>query len=39
MIDYTSKDFEAEVMHPTDGQGVDVAYDSVGNDTMARTIT
>ena len=39
VIDYTSTDFEAEVMRLTDGQGVDVAYDSVGNDTMARTIT
>ena len=39
VIDYTSTDFEAEVMRLTGGQGVDVAYDSVGNDTMARTIT
>ena len=39
VIDYTSTDFETEVMRLTDGQGVDVAYDSVGNDTMARTIT
>ena len=39
VIDYTSKDFEAEVMRLTDGVGVDVAYDSVGNDTMARSIT
>ena len=39
VIDYTSTDFEAEVMRLTDGLGVDVAYDSVGNDTMARSIT
>lgn len=39
VIDYTSTDFEAEVMRLTEGKGVDVAYDSVGNDTMARTIT
>ena len=39
VIDYTSMDFEAEVMRLTDGLGVDVAYDSVGNDTMARSIT
>ena len=39
VIDYNSTDFEAEVMRLTDGVGVDVAYDSVGNDTMARTIT
>jgi len=39
VIDYTSNDFETEVMRLTDGLGVDVAYDSVGNDTMARSIT
>ena len=39
VIDYTSTDFEAEVMRLTNGDGVNVAYDSVGNDTMARTIT
>ena len=39
VIDYTSTDFEEEVMRLTEGQGVDVAYDSVGNHTMARTIT
>lgn len=39
VIDYTSTDFETEVMRLTDGAGVDVAYDSVGNDTMGRTIT
>ena len=39
VIDYTSTDFEAEVMRLTNGEGVTVAYDSVGNDTMARTIT
>jgi len=39
VIDYTSTDFEAEVMRLTDGKGVDVTYDSVGNDTMARSLT
>ena len=39
VIDYNRNDFEAEVMRLTDGLGVDVAYDSVGNDTMARSIT
>jgi NADPH2:quinone reductase len=39
VIDYTSTDFDAEVMDLTNGKGVDVAYDSVGNDTMARTLT
>ena len=38
VIDYTSQDFEAEVMRITDGAGVDAAYDSVGNDTMAKTL-
>ena len=38
VIDYTRTDFEAEVMRLTDGQSVDMAYDSVGNDTMARTL-
>ena len=39
VIDYKSTDFEAEVMKLTDGKGVDVTYDSVGNDTMARSLT
>ena len=39
VIDYTSVDFDAEVMRLTNGNGVDVAYDSVGKDTMARTLT
>ncbi|MDC3234730.1 quinone oxidoreductase [Candidatus Puniceispirillum sp.] len=39
VIDYNSTNFEAEVMRLTDEVGVDVAYDSVGNDTMARSIT
>ena len=39
VIDYKSTDFEAEVMRLTDGVGVDVTYDSVGNDTMARSLT
>ena len=39
VIDYKSADFEAEVMNLTDGKGVDVTYDSVGNDTMARSLT
>jgi len=39
VIDYKSSDFEAEVMKLTDGKGVNVTYDSVGNDTMARSLT
>ena len=38
VIDYKSADFEAEVMKLTDGKGVDVPYDSVGKDTMARSL-
>src|SRR4051794_11042639 len=30
VIDYTTSDFEDEVMRATDGRGVDVVYDSVG---------
>jgi NADPH2:quinone reductase len=39
VIDYKATDFEAEVMRLTDGRGVDVTYDSVGNDTLARSLT
>jgi NADPH2:quinone reductase len=39
VIDYKNNDFEAEVMRITDGVGVNVTYDSVGNDTMARSLT
>ena len=39
VIDYKSTDFEAEVMRLTNGVGVDVTYDSVGSDTMARSLT
>lgn len=38
VIDYTTQDFEAEVMRITDGAGVDVVYDSVGADTMGASI-
>ena len=37
VVDYKSTDFEAEVMRLTDCVGVDVTYDSVGNDTMAKS--
>ena len=39
VIDYKSTDFEVEVMRLTNGVGVDVTYDSVGSDTMARSLT
>ncbi|MGB1177580.1 MAG: zinc-binding dehydrogenase, partial [Candidatus Puniceispirillaceae bacterium] len=38
VIDYHSRDFEEEVMKLTDGAGVNVVYDSVGNDTMAKSL-
>ena len=38
VIDYRSGDFEAEVMKITDGAGVNAVYDSVGNDTMAKSL-
>ena len=39
MIDYRTQDFAAEIDRITDGVGVDVVYDSVGNDTMAKSLT
>jgi len=38
VIDYTSKDFEEEVMRETAGRGVDVVYDSVARDTFDRSL-
>ena len=38
VIDYRSDDFEAEVMKITDGAGVNAVYDSVGRDTMAKSL-
>jgi NADPH2:quinone reductase len=38
VIDYTKADFEAEVKRLTGGRGVDVVYDSVGKDTLAKSI-
>jgi NADPH2:quinone reductase len=35
---YREKDFREEVMRITDGQGVDVVYDSVGKDTIDRSL-
>ncbi len=35
---YRSQDFRDEVRRLTDGRGVDVVYDSVGIDTIARSI-
>ena len=38
VILYTEQDFEAETLKLTDGQGVDVAYDSVGKSTWEQSI-
>ena len=38
VILYRSVDFGAEVKRLTNGRGVDVVYDSVGRDTLARSI-
>jgi len=38
MIQYTEVDFLEETMRLTDGQGVDVVYESVGKDTFMRSM-
>ena len=38
VILYTQTDFEAEVKRLTDGQGVDVVYDSVGKTTFDKSL-
>jgi NADPH2:quinone reductase len=38
VILYRSEDFRARVMDLTEGRGVDVVYDSVGRDTIAKSI-
>ena len=38
VIDYTTVDFEAEVLRLTDGAGVDVVYDSVGKTTFDKSL-
>ncbi|MSP37936.1 MAG: quinone oxidoreductase [Deltaproteobacteria bacterium] len=37
-INYTEKDFAAEVKKLTDGKGVNVVYDSVGKDTYEKSL-
>lgn len=39
VIDYRSTRFEDEVNRLTDGAGVDAAFDTVGGDTVVRSIT
>ena len=38
VIRYTEQDFEAEVKRLTDGQGLNVVYDSVGKDTFDKSL-
>lgn len=38
VIDYTTTDFESEVMRATDGRGADVVYDSVGKTTFDKSL-
>jgi len=38
VIDYTTTDFESEVMRLTNGRGVDVVYDSVGKTTFDKSL-
>lgn len=38
VILYTEEDFEAETKRLTDGNGVDVVYDSVGKDTFDKSL-
>lgn len=38
MIQYTEKDFLHEVLELTDGGGVDVVYDSVGQSTFSKSL-
>jgi NADPH2:quinone reductase len=38
VIDYTQADFEAEVMQRTNGEGLDVVYDSVGKTTFDKSL-
>jgi NADPH2:quinone reductase len=39
MIDYKSEDFAARVAEITSGAGVDAVYDSIGNDTIAGSLS
>jgi NADPH:quinone reductase-like Zn-dependent oxidoreductase len=36
-IDYTSQDFEREVMRTTEGQGVDLVLDAIGGDSFKKS--
>lgn len=38
VIDYKSEDFDERVMEITNGEGVTAVYDSVGNDTISKSL-
>jgi NADPH2:quinone reductase len=38
VIDYRAEDFVKAVMRETDGEGVEAVYDTVGGDTLSRSI-
>jgi NADPH:quinone reductase-like Zn-dependent oxidoreductase len=38
VIDYRTEDFVKAVLRETDGQGVEAVYDTVGGDTLSRSI-
>jgi len=37
VIDFESEDYVEAIMRETDGRGVDVVFDTIGGDTLART--
>lgn len=39
VVDYRAKDFVEEVLDATDGEGVDVVFDTVGGDTFLRSLS
>ncbi len=39
VIDYTAGDFAEQVRALTNGEGVDAAYDSIGKDTLAKSLS
>jgi NADPH2:quinone reductase len=37
VIDYTKEDYTSAILRETDGQGVDVVFDTLGGDTLSRS--
>ncbi|WP_296994739.1 zinc-dependent alcohol dehydrogenase family protein [Thalassospira sp. UBA1131] len=37
VIDYTKEDYASAILRETDGQGVDVVFDTLGGDTLSRS--